>query len=83
MRSALLHQNTIAFIAVKNKLDNYIFVETKHVAADSPLAKFKTQVNNIDVSKLLRLFIAGQRSHSPCLLNFGCKDMNASVNEYF
>ncbi|XP_022649241.1 uncharacterized protein LOC111245312 isoform X2 [Varroa destructor] len=48
MRSAILQRNAISFIAIKNKVDDYIFINEQHLANTSSTAKFKEQVKNLE-----------------------------------
>lgn len=51
MKSEILNKNVLAFIAIKNNLDTYLFLADNDKAPSSNLAKFKAVVKDLSVRK--------------------------------
>lgn len=71
MTSAILNKHAVAFIAVKNKLDEFLLLAEKDKSPSSNLAKFKALIQNYSVSLILpekyavsSLLISGGRERS-------------------
>ncbi|XP_022649240.1 uncharacterized protein LOC111245312 isoform X1 [Varroa destructor] len=81
MRSAILQRNAISFIAIKNKVDDYIFINEQHLANTSSTAKFKEQVKNLENYQALAACIRDPK-HRPTSGFFPPEVMKPSSDQY-
>lgn len=84
MRNVLLSKNTIAFIAIKNGLDDHLFLDPKDRNGTSSLAKFKAAVSDVNVSPIGNSVLpnSGKSTSTSLTLCFRTADGAATVSPF-